>query len=122
MRPTPSFELMEHLAKAAETLGSDLEDVRILTPIRCDCCQDSDKEAFPYHVTISGRFWADLCNGCYEALHVEESAAYYAALELVEQIEQNLQSGAHHYWDKQGRLLRTLNQVVDAILADELMG
>ena len=49
-------------------------------------------------------------------------AAYYAALELVAGIEENLASGRHHYRAKSGELLVTLDEVVNAIVNHQLEG
>ena len=46
---------------------------------------------------------------------------YNAALELVALIDQHLAAGTQHYRTRSGELLRTLDQVVNAILADNLM-
>ena len=50
----------------------------------------------------------------------EQADTYQTAYQLVEQIEQHLASGTKHYRTKSGALLRTLDQVVNAILADNL--
>jgi len=49
-------------------------------------------------------------------------AAYYAALELVAGIEENLASGRRHYRAKNGELLVTLDEVVNAIVNHRLEG
>jgi len=49
-------------------------------------------------------------------------AAYYAALKLVAGIEQNLASGCRHYRTKNGKLLTTLDEVVNAIVNHQLEG
>jgi len=46
--------------------------------------------------------------------------AYQSALELVQLIDAHLTNGTQHYRTKSGQLLRTLDQVVNAILADNL--
>jgi hypothetical protein len=51
----------------------------------------------------------------------EQTAAYEAALELVRLIDQHLTLGTQHYRTKSGTLLRTLDQVVNAILDDNLL-
>lgn len=122
MRPIPSFTLMENMAKAAQVLGGDIEDVHILTPYRCDRCHSLDNEAFPLHLTIGGRFWADLCNDCYDALQREQAQAYQAALVLVARIDEDLRQGTRHYRDTEGRLLTTLEAVVNAIPEDRWLG
>lgn len=48
--------------------------------------------------------------------------AYYAALELVTGIEQDLTSGRRHYRAKSGELLTTLEEVVAAIINRQLAG
>jgi hypothetical protein len=47
-------------------------------------------------------------------------AAYEAALELVERIDQDLRQGTGHYRRRDGRLLEKLDEVVLAILSDDL--
>jgi hypothetical protein len=51
----------------------------------------------------------------------EGDAAYYAALKLVARIDEDLTKGIRHYRNKAGELLLTLDQVVNAILEDNLM-
>jgi hypothetical protein len=51
----------------------------------------------------------------------ERTAAYLAALELVQYIDESLSKGSQHYRTKSGQLLRTLDEVVHAILADNLV-
>lgn len=51
----------------------------------------------------------------------EQEAAYEASLELVRLIDQHLAAGTQHYRTKSGTLLRTLDQVVNAILDDNLL-
>lgn len=51
---------------------------------------------------------------------IEREAAYQAALTLVRQIDRHLVKKTRHYRTKAGRLLTTLDQVVRAILADDL--
>lgn len=50
----------------------------------------------------------------------EQEAAYYAALELVARIDEELTRGIRHYRNKAGVLLTSLDQVVHAILHDDL--
>lgn len=50
----------------------------------------------------------------------EEEARYYAALELVMQIDEDLTKGTRHYRNKAGILLTTLDEVIHAILFDDL--
>lgn len=47
---------------------------------------------------------------------------YELAQIVVRQIERNLRSGTKHYRTKDGRLLRTQDEVVNAILCDDLRG
>ena len=51
----------------------------------------------------------------------EQEATYYAALELVARIDEELTRGIRHYRDKTGLLLTTLDEVVRAILDDNLL-
>jgi hypothetical protein len=51
----------------------------------------------------------------------EADARYAAALKLVQTIDHNLQKGTRHYYDTQGRLLNTLDEVIHAMLADSLV-
>jgi len=50
----------------------------------------------------------------------EKEATYYAALELVAQIDEALTRGTRHYRNKAGELLTTLDEVVNAILSNDL--
>jgi len=45
---------------------------------------------------------------------------YYAALKLVELIDQRLATGTGHYRDRNGRLLTDLGEVVQAIISGHL--
>ena len=47
-------------------------------------------------------------------------AAYAAALVLVAGIDEDLRRGTRHFRDRRGRLLATLDEVIRAILANEL--
>ncbi|HEX9925034.1 MAG TPA: hypothetical protein VGD99_20430 [Anaerolineae bacterium] len=51
----------------------------------------------------------------------EREATYYAALDLVAYIDEALKKGTCHYRNKAGLLLTTLDEVVRAILDDDLM-
>ena len=51
----------------------------------------------------------------------EKDATYNAALKLVAQIDEDLTKGIRHYRTKNGQLLTTLDQVVNAILEDNLL-
>ena len=51
----------------------------------------------------------------------EREAAYQAALKLVARIDEDLTRGTGHYRNKAGALLRTLDEVVRAILDNDLM-
>ena len=51
----------------------------------------------------------------------EREAAYQAALKLVARVDEDLRRGIRHYRNRAGELLRTLDEVVRAILNDELM-
>lgn len=51
----------------------------------------------------------------------ENDATYYAALKLVARIDEDLTKGVRHYRNKAGVLLTTLDQVVHAILNDDLL-
>ena len=51
----------------------------------------------------------------------EQEATYYAALELVARIDEDLTRGVRHYRNKAGVLLTTLDEVVSAILNDNLL-
>ncbi len=52
---------------------------------------------------------------------VEREATYYAALKLVARIDEDLTRGTRHYRNKAGVLLTTLDEVVRAILEDDLL-
>jgi hypothetical protein len=51
----------------------------------------------------------------------EREATYNAALKLVAQIDEDLTKGIRHYRTKNGQLLTTLDQVINAILEDNLL-
>jgi hypothetical protein len=51
----------------------------------------------------------------------EQEAAYHAALELVARIDEDLVRGIRHYRTQAGLLLTTLDEVVRAILEDNLL-
>ncbi len=51
----------------------------------------------------------------------EQDESYYAALKLVARIDDDLAKGTRHYRTKAGVLLTTLDEVVRAILSDDLM-
>jgi hypothetical protein len=51
----------------------------------------------------------------------EQEATYSAALELVARIDDDLTRGVRHYRNKAGTLLTTLDEVVRAILNDDLL-
>lgn len=51
----------------------------------------------------------------------ERQAGYYTALELVAMIDENLTRDIYHYRNRAGVLLETLDQVVHAILNDDLL-
>jgi DNA-binding ferritin-like protein len=51
----------------------------------------------------------------------EQEATYYAALELVAQIDEDLTRGVRHYRNKAGVLLTTLDEVVRAIIDNNLL-
>ncbi|GAB4535486.1 MAG: hypothetical protein Kow0063_19830 [Anaerolineae bacterium] len=50
----------------------------------------------------------------------DADARYAAALKLVQAIDHNLRNGTQHYYDTQGRLLQTLDEVIHAMLNDSL--
>lgn len=50
----------------------------------------------------------------------DADARYAAALKLVQVIDHNLRNGTQHYYDTQGRLLSTLDEVIHAMLSDSL--
>ena len=51
----------------------------------------------------------------------EKESTYYAALKLVARIDDDLTKGIRHYRNQAGELLTTLDQVVHAILTDDLL-
>jgi hypothetical protein len=51
----------------------------------------------------------------------EREATYHAALKLVARIDDDLTRGTRHYRTKAGMLLTTLDEVVRAILTDDLL-
>jgi len=50
----------------------------------------------------------------------EREETYYAALELVAEIDEGLTRGTRHYRNKAGVLLTSLDEVINAILTDDL--
>lgn len=53
--------------------------------------------------------------------HTDDAdARYAAALKLVQAIDRDLRNGTRHYYDIQGRLLNTLDEVIHALLTDTL--
>lgn len=50
-----------------------------------------------------------------------DRACYAASLALVAGIDEDLTSGRRHYRNRAGRLLVTLDQVIEAIVNDDLM-
>ena len=50
----------------------------------------------------------------------DADARYAAALKLVQAIDSNLRNGTQHYYNTQGRLLHTLDDVIHAMLTDSL--
>lgn len=52
---------------------------------------------------------------------IHRRAAYAAALLLVADIDEGLTSGRSHYRSRAGRLLTSLDEIVRAIIADDLM-
>lgn len=50
----------------------------------------------------------------------EQEAAYQAALKLVARIDEDLRRGVRHYRNRAGELLTTLDEVVRAVLRNEL--
>jgi hypothetical protein len=51
----------------------------------------------------------------------DADARYAAALRLVQAIDRDLQMGTRHYYDASGKLLVSLDEVVQAILNDTLV-
>jgi len=51
----------------------------------------------------------------------DADARYAAALRLVQLIDRDLQKGTRHYYDASGKLLVSLDEVVQAILNDTLV-
>ena len=51
----------------------------------------------------------------------DQETRYLAALALVQIIDENLTTGRQHYRTRSGQLLRTLDEVIRAILADNLL-
>ena len=50
----------------------------------------------------------------------DPDARYAAALKLVQMIDRDLQKGTRHYYDTRGQLLSTLDEVIQAMLTDNL--
>lgn len=70
------------------------------------------------HRTKSARVYPELVK---PAKISEREATYHAALELVARIDEDLTRGIRHYRTKAGVLLTTLDEVVRAILDDNLL-
>ncbi len=51
----------------------------------------------------------------------ERESTYYTALNLVALIDEQLSKGTRHYRNKAGVLLNTLDEVIHAILANDLL-
>jgi hypothetical protein len=51
----------------------------------------------------------------------EQERTYYAALKLVARIDEDLSKGIRHYRTKAGLLLTTLDEVIRAILDNDLL-
>lgn len=66
---------IEALVSLAEALsGQPVKSIHVNRQRVCDNCHDEDDEAFPYHVnSADGRFWKDLCNGCFDKLECSYS-------------------------------------------------
>jgi len=47
---------------------------------------------------------------------------YWAALQVVQEVDAHLERGTRHYRDRDGRLLETLDEVMAAIMAGRLAG
>lgn len=52
---------------------------------------------------------------------IEREAVYMAALHLVQRVDEDLRRGVRHYRDRAGQLLTSLDEVVRAMLEDDLM-
>jgi hypothetical protein len=50
----------------------------------------------------------------------DADARYAAALSLVQAIDKDLQRGTRHYYNSAGKLLVSLDEVIEAILRDDL--
>jgi len=51
----------------------------------------------------------------------DADVCYAAALSLVQAIDKDLQHGTRHYYNAAGKLLVSLDEVIQAILCDELV-
>ncbi len=56
-----------------------------------------------------------------QVLAGDADARYDAALNLVQAIDRDLQKGTRHYYDGRGHLLVSLDEVIQAILHDNLV-
>lgn len=66
----PSEQMLNALAKMAKAVAADCS-FHIVPVYVCDnpACPDKNRDAFPYGVhDAQGRFWNDLCNGCFDTL------------------------------------------------------
>lgn len=65
----PSESVAKIAAAMSQLTGKIPSAIHVNTPRVCDHCQNANEEAFPYHVyDARGRFWRDLCNGCFDEL------------------------------------------------------
>lgn len=66
----PSEQTLKMLAEMAKATGGD-GSFHVAPVYVCDnpACPDKNRDAFPYGVHgADGRFWNDLCNGCFDSL------------------------------------------------------
>lgn len=70
MKSNLSPEVAKTLVSVAEAIvGQPVRSIHVIRPRICDHCQDEDVEAHPFFaMDRQGKFWADLCNGCFDKL------------------------------------------------------
>jgi hypothetical protein len=79
--------------------------------------------AIPFHKesrTVSRNGHGNKGQALSNAYPEDADARYAAALKLVQAIDRNLSNGTEHYYNTQGKLLNTLDEVIHAMLTDSL--
>jgi hypothetical protein len=80
--------------------------------VECEGCHTVVEFACHWHSVLWNVESVGVAGGC--------EARYILSLRLVAWIEEALQNGTRHFRDRSGRLLQSLDEVVQAILSDNL--